>query len=327
MSEKIAEMPEMTITSIAPWFGSKRSLAEEIVEELGPHDGYFELFAGSCAVLMNKPTTSVETINDMHGDLINLARVLASNWWEWLYQEAGRMLQCEPLFEEIRQKLNAEPVPVWAHSRANAERALLYVVSSWMGRSGSGGCNPASANRLAVRWTAKGGNSAVRWRAVVQSLPAWHERLHRVSILQRDAFECAEQISNEPGMAVYADPPYLLSTRSNGGGSRYLHDFDENPIPEDEAERIGIPEHLRQYGDHARLAVRLWRLDKARVVVSYYEHPALSELYPGWTKRDVARGKNLSLSTIKGSKQTEAPEVLMINGPSLVIGRGKRLFD
>lgn len=315
------------IMGLVPWFGSKRTMARDIAIELGEHDGYFELFAGSCAVLLEKSKSLAETVNDYHGDLVNLARVLASDQWEWLYNKADRYLYCEPLFLDLRQRWISEPIPAWEGkaSEAHAERAFVYLATQWLGRNGSSGCSPNSSGRAAVRWTTKGGNSATRWRSVVSSIPWWHERLFRVSILNRNAFDVAESISNENGAAVYADPPYFLKTRSSGGGSVYLHDFDETPIGEDEASRIGCPEHLRRYGDHARLAVRLWRLNLCRVVVSYYDHPALSELYPGWTKRSMDRTKNLSLATIKGSRGATAPEVLLINGPSAV--RTRKLFE
>ncbi|MCI0421333.1 MAG: hypothetical protein L0312_19255 [Acidobacteria bacterium] len=41
----------MKITAIAPWFGSKRTMAPEIVRQLGPHQFYLEGCAGSMAVL------------------------------------------------------------------------------------------------------------------------------------------------------------------------------------------------------------------------------------------------------------------------------------
>lgn len=40
---------EPKITAIAPWFGSKRTLAPRIVAELGKHTSYFEPFCGSCS--------------------------------------------------------------------------------------------------------------------------------------------------------------------------------------------------------------------------------------------------------------------------------------
>jgi site-specific DNA-cytosine methylase len=43
----------MKIKALAPWYGSKRTLADRIVKELGPHKFYVEPFCGSCAVLRN----------------------------------------------------------------------------------------------------------------------------------------------------------------------------------------------------------------------------------------------------------------------------------
>lgn len=64
------------IKAIAPWFGGKRTMAPAIVTELGKHSQYFEPFCGSMAVLFAKKPSQKETVNDLHGDLINLARVL-----------------------------------------------------------------------------------------------------------------------------------------------------------------------------------------------------------------------------------------------------------
>lgn len=46
------------ITAIAPWFGSKRTLAPRIVAELGSHRAYWEPFCGSMAVLLAKPAAT-----------------------------------------------------------------------------------------------------------------------------------------------------------------------------------------------------------------------------------------------------------------------------
>jgi DNA adenine methylase len=66
----------MKITAIAPWFGSKRTLAPEIIRQLGPHSAYWEPFCGSMAVLLAKEPSAMETVCDLHGDLTNLAWVL-----------------------------------------------------------------------------------------------------------------------------------------------------------------------------------------------------------------------------------------------------------
>jgi DNA adenine methylase len=48
----VTDMP--AITALVPWFGSKRTLAPEIVLELGPHRWYGEPFLGSGAVLIRR---------------------------------------------------------------------------------------------------------------------------------------------------------------------------------------------------------------------------------------------------------------------------------
>jgi DNA adenine methylase len=50
-----------------PYFGSKATLAERIVALLPPHRSYVEPYAGSLAVLLAKPPTPMETVNDLDG--------------------------------------------------------------------------------------------------------------------------------------------------------------------------------------------------------------------------------------------------------------------
>ncbi len=130
-----------------------------------------------------------------------------------------------------------------------------------------------------------------------------------MTILRRDGLEMLERIQDADGVAIYADPPYLMHTRGTGasngmpgGGSRYLFDFSGR--------------------EHERLAEILGRFRKARVVVSYYADPQLAELYPPsrWTHRSVEAVKNLHVQNRRGSAKCVAPEVLLLNGPSLASG-------
>src|SRR5262249_40820765 len=90
----------MKITALAPWFGSKRTLAPRIVETLGPHKAYWEPFCGSMAVLLAKEPATMETVNDLHGDLINLARVVQSEPSAVeLYGRLARTFMGEKLFK------------------------------------------------------------------------------------------------------------------------------------------------------------------------------------------------------------------------------------
>ena len=92
----------MEITAIAPWYGAKRRLADQIVYWLGWHSMYIEPFCGSLAVLLNKPRSSIEIVNDLHVDLINLALVIQSDKCEQLYDRLERTLNCEELYQICR---------------------------------------------------------------------------------------------------------------------------------------------------------------------------------------------------------------------------------
>lgn len=282
----------MKISAIAPWFGSKRTLAPTIVKELGKHSAYWEPFCGSMAVLMSKPECRQETVVDLHGDLINLARVVRRNdTGAELYRKLRRTLMHEETMRDAWAVLAGEMEP---HALPDVERAWAFFVTSWMGRNGSVGTEGhARTATFCIRYTANGGDSATRFRGAVESIPMWRRRMRNVTILNRDALKVIEKIADEPSCVIYADPPYLIK------GSKYIHDFGDGFMGED---------------DHARLALALRRFKKTRVVVSYYDSPRLAELYPGWLKRCVYLNKNMAVSS--GGKAKDAPEVLLINGPS-----------
>ncbi len=70
---------------------------------------------------------------------------------------------------------------------------------------------------------------------------------------------------------------------------------------------------------HQRLADSVKRFRKARVVVSYTDHPRLAELYPArqWQKKVLSykarEGRGAKVPKIK------PPEVLLINGPFIAV--------
>ncbi len=294
-------MTTPAIKAIAPWFGGKRTLAPTIVEELGPHRVYWEPFCGSMAVLLVKPRCVMETVNDLHGDLVNLARVIQDDaMGPRLYRRLRRTLMCEVLHREAAARHRGRGY--LDDVAADVDAAYDYFLCAWLGRNGVAGT--LSYNQgFCLRMTGNGGHSATRWTSVVDSIPAWRERLRNVTILRRDAFELLPRIDDAPGTAIYCDPPYIRK------GASYVHDFTP--------------------ANHALLAAELGRFRHARVVLSYYDEPELADLYPPgrWTLRrfDVAKSLvNQGMRDRKGAA-VKAPEVLLLNGPSLV-AREKTLF-
>jgi DNA adenine methylase len=285
------------IGAIAPWYGSKRTLAPVIVHELGKHRAYWEPFCGSMAVLLAKPACSMETANDLHGDLINLARIVKDpQLGPQLYRRLRRILPAQEELFDARRRM------AMATEAVGIDRAEAYFVNSWLSMNGAAGTAAAGESSrgarrgICRRFSSGGGAPGIRFAGAVASIPAWRRRLRTVFVLQQDGTELCERIEDRAGTVIYADPPYLKK------GERYIHDFD----------RLA----------HRRLAKVLGRFQKTRVVVSYYDHPDLATLYPGWTKREVHITKalgNQGRRDVTG-KLTKAPEVLLINGPSLAKG-------
>lgn len=283
------------IKSIAPWFGGKRTMAPDIVRELGPHQAYWEPFCGSMAVLFSKQASQQETVCDLHGELINLARVLAGQHAYELYERAFRILASTELYLEFR---DVDP------PEDSVGRALRFIVISWLGRSGNSGtkhCNSGPS----IRFTPGGGSTSTRWRSAVESIPWWHQRLRDVLILHCDAFEVLPKIADQAGIAIYVDPPYVHDSRAKGG-TRYEHEFTDE--------------------QHFQLAAILRQFQRARIVVSHYDCDLVRELFDGWTFLSHARHKHLHVQNRRGMGRCEAPELLIVNGPSFAASDDQSLF-
>lgn len=285
----------MHITAMAPWFGGKRTMAPVIVRELGLHRCFWEPAVGGCSILPSKPKCSHETVNDLHGDMTNLLRVVQDDeLGPALFERLLRTTCSDAILADCDAVIRGADYD----GPPSAERAFAFYAVCWMGRNGEMGLKKNERGRqVAVRWSGNGGSPGMRFKHAVESLPAWWDRLRGVTVVRRDLFEVLGDIRDEDGTAVYLDPPYLKKS------DQYLYDFENNGggmFPD----------------DHQRMADAVSRFKKARVVVSYYAHPRLRALYPPerWTTVDCSRAKHMSNAS-EGSGT--APEVLLVNGPSL----------
>jgi DNA adenine methylase len=282
----VADVSLPAITAIAPWFGGKRTLAPRIVSLMRPHRCYWEPFVGGISVVLVKPPAPMETINDLNGEITNLARVLASPACADLYGRLQRTVMSEQLHAEAAQRWKDRGITP-APDVPDLERAYDYFLCAWLGRNGVAGTSSYN-NGFCVRYTANGGHAAKRFRSAVESIFDWHERLRNVTILNRDGFELLDRIEDEPKTVIYLDPPYVEK------GAKYVHDF--------------APE------DHRRLRESVERFGKAQVIVSYYDHPKVRELYAGWRFIDCTMTKSLVSAGMRAKGGTTvAPEVLIVN--------------
>jgi DNA adenine methylase len=275
------------VTAVAPWFGSKRNLAREIVKTMGRHSAYWEPFCGSLAVLLAKGPVTMETVNDLHGDLINLCRVLkVPDTAIELYGRLDRVVMHEQLFHEAAQRYRQRGnIP--AGESPDVDRAEDFMIASWCGRNGIAGTQSYNQG-FCVRYTKNGGHAAKRWASAVDSIPEWHRRLRHVTVVNRNAFDLLERIEDADGVAIYVDPPYLEK------GATYVHDFEA--------------------GQHECLAKVLRRFKRTRVVVSYYDHARLRELYDGWRRVEIEVTRSLVNQGLRDRCGGETVrEVLLVN--------------
>lgn len=250
------------------------------------------------SVLLAKDPSEHEVACDLHGALTNLAWCVQHNdIAPVLYDRLQRVLYCDELYLASKNWLADNEAHILAGADCvdvpDIDWAYQYFIASWMGRNGVAGT--ARVNyQIATRWTKGGGSGPGRFRAAVESIPAWHDRLRNVHVLRRDLFHILPKLQDDPGVVIYADPPYLPGTVA--GNSRYACGFTD--------------------ADHRRLAHELGRFKHARVVVSYYAADVLKDLYRGWTWLDCSRHKHLHVQNRRGLGRKEAPEVLLINGPA-----------
>lgn len=235
------------------YYGGKMILAPLIAQLLPEHDHYVEPFAGSLAVLLAKEPSQAETVNDLDSDLVNFWRVLRDQ-----PEELERLALLTPFSREeyeISKSLDGASDLESARRvlvRLNQGRSNSMQPHGW--RSGRK-ANPSMGNQFKSRAT--------------RIVPA-AERIATVVLESRDAVEMIRDYGAEPSVCIYADPPYLGSTRA----ANYRVEMLEDDM-------------------HVQLATAL-RECKASVVLSGYASPLYEELYPGWHRMELKAPTALS---------------------------------
>ena len=107
--------------SVLKYPGAKNRLAPWICEYIPEHKVYLEPYAGSLAVLFNKKRSHIETVNDLHEEVVNYFRVIRDN-----VEELKKLIELTPYSRNEYEK---------AYEKADndIERARRFCVRCWMG--------------------------------------------------------------------------------------------------------------------------------------------------------------------------------------------------
>lgn len=259
------------------YFGGKTRLADRIVELLPEHDHYVEPFAGSLAVLLAKPRSEMETVNDLDQDLMTFWRVLRD--------------QPEELSLRMALTPHARAEHQLAYDREacdDVERARRVWVLLAQGRGGT-------LRRTGWRFYRDGNASTYSFpeymAAYVNRVPVCAERLAGVSLECRDALEVIADYGRHASTLLYCDPPYLGSTRS----ANYRHELTSDD-------------------QHRALAAALADC-KAAVVLSGYGSPLYEDLYDGWHRAELKAWTGNGIRNGATKTDGNRTEVLWSNRP------------
>jgi DNA adenine methylase len=239
------------------YYGGKTTLAPKIAELLPKHDHYVEPFAGSLAVLLAKDPTGWETVNDLDGDLVN--------FWKVLRDQPEDLERVAMLTPHSRDEYEASKSLEGVN---DLERARRVWVRLTQGRSNS--MKPTGWRFRSNYEGRKAPSQVSALNTFAERMEAAAERMRRVTIENRDAIELIRDYGTEPTVCIYADPPYLGSTRA----ANYRVEMLEDDL-------------------HVQLAATLTSC-KASVVLSGYASPLYEELYPGWHRMELKAPTALS---------------------------------
>jgi DNA adenine methylase len=277
----------MTIAPPFAYYGGKTTLADRIVALLPRHSHYVEPFAGSLAVLLAKPRSEMETVNDLDQDLMTFWHVLRDR-----PEDLTRVTDLTPHSRAEHQAAYDLGVP------DDLERARRVWVLLSQGRG-------STLRRTGWRFYRDPAGSTYSMpdylAAYAARIPPCAVRLHGVSLECRPALEVVTDYGKHPNVLLYCDPPYLATARNS---TNYRHEM----AGEDE---------------HRELAAAL-RDCRAAVVLSGYASPLYQDLYDGWHRAELTAWTGNGIRDGATKTDGRRTEVLWSNRP---LNTTASLFD
>lgn len=232
--------------SILKYPGAKWSIAPWVISHLPEHHSYLEPFFGSGAVFFNKPKSRIETVNDLDGDVVNLFECIRRDPEKLAWE-----LEATP-YSRQEYEMAYQDIP-----EDSIQRARRFFILCNMGHG-------FRVNGEKVGW-----KNDVQGREYAYAVKSWNRlpeqvfevaaRLKEAQIDNRPACDLIRRF-NHPNVLIYADPPYLLSTRH---GKQYKCEMSD--------------------ADHEELLETL-KLHTGPVLISGYESDLYNTLLKGWRR-------------------------------------------
>ena len=246
------------MNAIFKYPGSKWNIARWIISHFPAHHSYLEPFFGSGAVLFTKERSNIETVNDLNGDIINL--------FEWIRKDPERLaheIYWTPYAREVYER-------AWQDSQSSTdsfERAVSLYTRMMMGHGFR-----VTGEKVGWKNDVRGREkayAAAQWCQAPNNIMVAAERLRGVQIESRPAVELIRRF-NADNVLIYADPPYVLSTRH---GKQYAVEMTD-------AEHVELLEVLQRH--------------TGPVLISGYDNPIYADMLREWHRETITTTDQLA---------------------------------
>lgn len=271
------------------YFGGKSNMKNEILKNFPDrksYDTYIEPFGGSYSVgLAFCGDVPNEIYNDLNDNVYSLYKVLQD---EGLYREFKKKCDLSIYNESFRR----EYLDRLRHDELNTlDRAYMFWYVNRTSHNGVGGF---SVNLVVRRNMSK---SVSDMLSAIDRMDELHQRLSKVTVLNRDALTLIEKYGEREDVFIYCDPPYVWDTRTT---ARY-----ETDMSNDQHEKF----------------IDICLKSKAKILISGYDHPFYDRLLETGCWRKV----KFDVHTVSGNKEPKTSvETLWMNYSPV---KGKNLFD
>ncbi len=198
------------MNAITKYPGGKWRIASWIINFFPEHHTYLEPFFGSGAVLFNKTRSNIETVNDLDDNVINLFR--------WIRDDPAQFAHAvywTPYARAVYEDA-CTTTP-----KDSLQKAVYFYIKLNQGHGFR-----TSDRKVGWKNDVQGREKAYAardWTQAPEKIMDAAERLRGVQIENRPAVDLIQKY-NYSNVLIYADPPYVLSTRH---GKQYRQEMND----------------------------------------------------------------------------------------------------
>lgn len=222
----------MRTLPLLSWPGGKSRHLKRLLPHVPASAGYIEAFAGGCALLLAKPKSRLEIVNDTNGDITNLYRCVARH-----PEELARSLRELP--PASREQTTISRKLLLTHGvLTDIQRAALFLHLNKTSFAGSG-----TSLAIARDPTSR---ACLGTADLIERIMRFRARFDSVVIEQLD-YRRLLDLYDHTGNFIFLDPPYGISSIKNYAGwteadltefrdrvirlkSRWLVTLDDSPL-------------------------------------------------------------------------------------------------